>query len=818
MVWQRKAYDTQQSYWRGSTKINMDDQLRISQGLAQVIESIRSDTRSQLKAADLLASSFEPNKDCRAQIVDFIDCVKDTSVSCTDKMILLSKTIMESSVKITVEPPPCAFSVVAIGSLARGEATPYSDLEYMFLIEIKTPEIEEYFERLAVTSYFLMGNLGETKLSYMAIAELRGWFEDKSKNGFKIDGLSPGAGNIPTGNGNPITKNHFIVTPKEMAVRYQNVLNNPDKKEALRGDLTAMLAYMKSIYSHQNGSKLLSELKRRLSKMSPNSQRREMNMEMLKNDMAKFDFKPDFNLRNKGFTVDVKKELYRFPSLLLYDVSIIFYKHGDSVWETVENLHECELISDQIRLSILFQLACACYVRLSTYLYHDSHDDRVSVAPTMAAHQCDINPSKSQARWVVPGNLLHTMCQHMVPLKQRLAQGTNILEVLKSRNIEPDWFTAIEILYSCGRYKGAYELLKELFGEDLLNDTPEFVKVLRETDHPFPDLTDLIGNILHDCGEYKLAMGVYNNNPFTNSMGANDSRKISCNFHMNNINGATEVAVGAVEPLCNSVVDALKANKGIMQEHRRKLKASGKENDTGAYLDSIVNAISDVSKKTDSSTSAHMELKNMAHMCNRFVTRVMSRPGATYLDMLEGGMVYSLEISLKEAVDIDSYSKLRLHDQVNTFLQVDHELDESDVDLLSMTPMQRLDQITEQFGTTKQQYMFMGVILKLGELYCAQGKHELADAYLQACLPMLAELCGEDALVQEAGLIYGTLGKNSMAVGQRTKAREYLNKAITIYSELHGPTAAHVAELGDMLTELDVDSIAISAYADEELD
>ena len=53
----------------------------------------------------------------------------------------------------------------------------------------------------------------------------------------------------------PISKNHFIVTPKEMAARYQKVLNNPDKKEALRGDLTAMLAYMKSIYSYQNGSK-----------------------------------------------------------------------------------------------------------------------------------------------------------------------------------------------------------------------------------------------------------------------------------------------------------------------------------------------------------------------------------------------------------------------------------------------------------------------------------------------------------------------------------------------------------------------------------
>mgnify|MGYP001793048346 CR=1 FL=1 len=51
-----------------------------------------------------------------------------------------------------------------------------------------------------MVSYFIMGNLGETKLSYMNVKELYGWFEDKAKNGFKIDGLAPGAGNIPTGN------------------------------------------------------------------------------------------------------------------------------------------------------------------------------------------------------------------------------------------------------------------------------------------------------------------------------------------------------------------------------------------------------------------------------------------------------------------------------------------------------------------------------------------------------------------------------------------------------------------------------------------
>ena len=78
-----------------------------------------------------------------------------------------------------------------------------------------------------MTSYSMIDNLRETKLSYMAIDELSGWFDDKSINGLKIDGLAAGAGNIPTGNGLLDTQNHYIVTPQELAERYAWVMEHP---------------------------------------------------------------------------------------------------------------------------------------------------------------------------------------------------------------------------------------------------------------------------------------------------------------------------------------------------------------------------------------------------------------------------------------------------------------------------------------------------------------------------------------------------------------------------------------------------------------
>ena len=91
----------------------------------------------------------------------------------------------------------------------------------MFLIEQSTPETEKYFELLAVTTYFLIGNFQETNLACMAIEELMGWFEDGAKDGFKIDGLQESAGNIPTGNGEAGSKNKFIMTSDQFLERYQ---------------------------------------------------------------------------------------------------------------------------------------------------------------------------------------------------------------------------------------------------------------------------------------------------------------------------------------------------------------------------------------------------------------------------------------------------------------------------------------------------------------------------------------------------------------------------------------------------------------------
>ena len=134
---------------------------------------------------EVLVKQFDKDVVDPAVQQEFYDRMKSISLRCSESMSEFASKIVGRSVDLLCHQPPCDFEVISIRSIARGEATPYSDLKYIFLIAQKTHETMPFFELLAFTAYFIIGYLGETKLSYMAIEELRSWFEDKSKNVFQ---------------------------------------------------------------------------------------------------------------------------------------------------------------------------------------------------------------------------------------------------------------------------------------------------------------------------------------------------------------------------------------------------------------------------------------------------------------------------------------------------------------------------------------------------------------------------------------------------------------------------------------------------------
>jgi signal-transduction protein with cAMP-binding, CBS, and nucleotidyltransferase domain len=56
---------------------------------------------------------------------------------------------------------PTAYAIGGLGSLARGEVSPFSDLDFILLVQEDTPEIRKYFEELLGTMRSIILGLGE---------------------------------------------------------------------------------------------------------------------------------------------------------------------------------------------------------------------------------------------------------------------------------------------------------------------------------------------------------------------------------------------------------------------------------------------------------------------------------------------------------------------------------------------------------------------------------------------------------------------------------------------------------------------------------
>ena len=511
-IWREKSFNLQTQYWGENSNMSFTEQQKITHDLVSELESIRKHFREECAKADALVELFESDSVDQAVLQDFYELMKSISLGCSDAMAQFAKKIIDESVKLLTSPPPCDFEAFAIGSIAKGEATPFSDLEFIFLIERKNQETVQYFELLAVTTYFIIGNLSETKLSYMAVDELKPWFEDKAKNGFKIDGLLQGAGNIPTGNGSEATRNHFIVTPQELADRYLHTLHNPDRTQSVRGDLTAMMSYTKPLYVHhaKHSDGLLREFHSMISAVESNAIRKEANMEMLTTDAKKFNFLPDASLLGKGFNADVKKEIYRYPSILLLDISIVTGCIGQTSWDSLELLTQRGFISHDVSESLKLLLAAATYIRLSTYLYHDSQDDRLSLCqtsnsiPDTSGTQYVSSPQTLHAkRWFLPIELFSHLCVSMIPLKKAIAVDNFNPMQLKTLIFNTNtWWSKVTILYYTGRRGEALSLLKQSYPRLTERPVETALEISSTSGSGVYDTLYIVSETLYFCAEY----------------------------------------------------------------------------------------------------------------------------------------------------------------------------------------------------------------------------------------------------------------------------------------------------------------------------
>ena len=394
-----------------------------------------------------------------------------------------------------VGPPPAEYIVIGLGSLARGEATPFSDLEFAYIVDKKSDS--DYFARLAMQTYFTINNLGETPLKEFYISELcengKRWFRDEElcMSGLKIDGITPSAGNIPTGNG--LSSNSLTLTTDELMGRYKESLEGPSGGNTV-GNLSYFFASTVVLYSSFASSTLYRALRVRLLlyEFSVRSHRTVVTnrLRILSTDLRSFNFIPKFDMAiGLGQTFRVKVDIFRYPTLLAQDLNIALQLHQDTPWDALREMHRLGMIGDGIHRYLQFILAAAIAIRSTAYLSNGSQRELVSLL-TPATKNPDDRFYVCRKLFIVMGNVL-------VPLKKSVERQVEVLSSkplkhsgmlfetlrvsLKLMKLDKDdVITQTEVRQFAGDMEGGLQYLYSTVGPTIINSYSSSIQFVRQ--------------------------------------------------------------------------------------------------------------------------------------------------------------------------------------------------------------------------------------------------------------------------------------------------------------------------------------------------
>ena len=277
--------------------------------------------------------------------------------------------------------PPCKFTIVGMGSLARNEITPYSDFEHIILLE-KQKNYEkhlEYFRWFSVIFHTIILNLQETMIPSLNIMHLNdktvklgSWFFDTHTSGVSFDGMMPQACKFPLGKQtNESSMTTELIKPVDKMLEYLSCKDSFKKDD----HLSEILMQTCFVYGDESLHKEFESGIEKHRKSKSKTEKLNEIQHQVKEDFKAFANRIKLsNMKNNG-TFNVKQLFYRTCTLMITALGKIFGIESLSCFDIINKLADKKKISDKAKHKLSYAVAIACEIRLKVYMNAKSQKD-----------------------------------------------------------------------------------------------------------------------------------------------------------------------------------------------------------------------------------------------------------------------------------------------------------------------------------------------------------------------------------------------------------------------------------------------------------